>query len=55
MVLKREAHNDHLHAATSRFRKYAYGQRYIYVWQSQVEIEHYFIAYFDHVIAFEAL
>ena len=26
-----------------------------YVWQSQVEIEHNFVAYFERVTAFEAL
>jgi len=25
------------------------------MWQSQVEIEHYSVAYFDHITAFEAL
>ena len=28
---------------------------YIYVWQSQVEIEHHSVAYFDRVTMFEAL
>ena len=28
---------------------------YICVWQSQVEIEHYSVAYFDRVTTFEAL
>ena len=28
---------------------------YLYMWQSWVEIEHYFVAYFDHITAFEAL
>ena len=28
---------------------------YIYMWQSQVEIEHYSIAYFAHIAVFEAL
>ena len=27
----------------------------LYTWQSQVEIEHYSIAYFDRFTAFEAL
>ena len=27
----------------------------VYVWQSQVEIEHYFTVYFDRIIVFEAL
>ena len=26
-----------------------------YIWQSQVEIEHYYIAYFDRITAFEVL
>ena len=26
-----------------------------YVWQSQVEIKHYSVAYFNHITAFEAL
>ena len=26
-----------------------------YMWQSQVEIEHYCVAYFNHITAFEAL
>ena len=29
--------------------------RYLHMWQSRVEIKHYFIAYFDQVTAFEAL
>ena len=28
---------------------------YTYMWQSQVEIKHYSIAYFDYVTAFKAL
>ena len=28
---------------------------YIYMWQSWVEIEHYSVAYFDRITAFEAL
>ena len=27
----------------------------IHSWQSRVEIEHYFVAYFTHIAAFEAL
>ena len=27
----------------------------IYVWKSRVEIEHYFVTYFGHITAFEAL
>ena len=27
----------------------------MYVWQSRVEIEGYSVAYFDHIVAFEAL
>ena len=27
----------------------------IHMWQSQVEIEHYSVAYFDHIAAFKAL
>jgi len=27
----------------------------MYMWQSWVEIEHYSIAYFDHIAVFEAL
>ena len=27
----------------------------MYMWQSRVEIEHYFIAYFDRIAAFEPL
>ena len=26
-----------------------------YMWQSRVEIEHYFVAYFDHVTALQCL
>ena len=26
-----------------------------YMWQSRVEIEHYSVAYFDHIAVFEAL
>ena len=28
---------------------------YIHVWQSRVEIEHYSVAYYDRITAFEAL
>ena len=28
---------------------------YLYMWQSRVEIEHYSVAYFDRIAAFEAL
>ena len=34
---------------------YIYIYIYIYMWQSRVEIEHYSVAYFARIAAFEAL
>ena len=34
--------------------QYIYIYIYIYMWQSRVEIEHYSVAYFDRIAAFEA-
>ena len=42
-------------SSDSQFRVLHLASLLNYVWQSQVEIEHNSVAYFDHVTAFEVL
>ena len=43
-----------MYEQTKANRKYT-SEDLCYMWQSRVEIEHYSVAYFEHITAFEAL